>query len=108
LKEGRAKRIEPGYFFQALRFKFGPDFGFGIELVKIIGRVNVLMETSDQVDFFFGSDEGMLGPGTRSDSIFAFNLNPDEFGLVIIEIDGVEITKRTVKNLVASVNVKPE
>ncbi len=108
MKEGRAERIEPGYFFQTLRFKFGPDFGFGIKLVKIIGRVNVLMETSNQVDFFFGSDEGMFGPGTRGDSIFAFNLNPDEFGLVIVEIDGVEITKRTVENLVASVNVEPE
>jgi hypothetical protein len=50
----------------------------------------------------------MLGPGTRSDSIFAFNLDPDEFGLVIVEIDGVEITKRTVENLVAAVNVEPE
>jgi hypothetical protein len=35
-------------------------------------------------------------------------LDPVEFGLVIVEVDGVEISKRTVENLIAAVNVEPE
>ena len=66
------------------------------------------MKTSDQVDFVFGSDKSMLGPGAWSDSIFAVNLDPVEFELVIVEVDGVEISKRTVENLIAAVNVEPE
>ncbi len=66
------------------------------------------MEASNQVDFLFCSDEGVFWPGARSDSVFAVDFNPVEFGLIVIEIDWVEVAEGPVENLVATVHVKPE